>query len=176
MTKKVTQNVTNSNLEDLTDKWKKGKLPSEEYYVKDELGLTNTYKYYEGLGFAEGTPQEVFCKVPSYDEWQDIKKYNKAAREIINTQAEENKNLKEELQNQAKKETQRIKLMTRLNDVNNENHALEIENTKLKELLKQAKKILKNEGFYIISQEIDQVLVNNQIQTNTVACNKIQEK
>ena len=36
-------------------------------------------------------------------------------------------------------ETQRIKLMTKLNDVNNENHALCIENTKLKELFKQAR-------------------------------------
>lgn len=56
----------------LTEQWKQGKLPSGEYYVKDELGLTDTYKYYEGLGFSDGFPQEVLAEVPSYDEWKSI--------------------------------------------------------------------------------------------------------
>lgn len=40
------------------------------------------------------------------------------------------------------KETKRIELMTRLNDVNNENHALEIESTKLKTDCKTLAQIL----------------------------------
>ena len=59
------------------------------------------------------------------------------------------------------------------------------ENTKLKELLKGAREVLKMVDTYsgdydsingfLIVEEINQVLDNNKIQANTVACNKIQE-
>ena len=78
------------------------------------------------------------------------------------------------------------KLMLKLNDVNNEAHNLRIENTKLKELLEEYKDITATAMLYTKSDEeyakaktvrerIDQVLANNKIQANTVACNKIQE-
>ena len=59
-----------------------------------------------------------------------------------------------------KTETQRIKLMTKLNDVNNENHALEIKNTKLKELLKEWLLFEKEENphdFTIMSERMEEL-------------------
>ena len=63
---------------------------------------------------------------------------------------------------------------------------LQEENTKLKELLEEYKDITATAMLYTKSDEeyakaktvrerIDQVLADNQIQANTVACNKIQE-
>ena len=142
---KVTQNVTNSNSEDLTELWKKGKLPSGYYYVKNEFGSIFPSDYSEDYDCISDTVikdfftevseiKEVLEPVPSYNELQ-------------------------------KKETQRIKLMTKLNDVNNENHALRIENNRLKELLKDCEEYVKKDyGDYLtytqsaIYQEIKQVL------------------
>lgn len=154
---KVTQNVTNSNTKDLTEQLHQGKLPDNHHYYfqmpngKYEVG--NTFCLETLRWCKDGDKIKVLEEIPSYEKLQE-------------------------------KESQRISLMTRLNDVNNNNHALEIENTKLKELLMSARNYLKsyrdlyskdNEDVADFIKEIDQVLVNNQIQTNTVACNKIQE-
>lgn len=79
----------------LTEQWKQGKLPSGEYYVKDELGLTDTYKYYKGLGFAGGVPQEVLAEVPSYDELNTLKKFMASGINATNRINELEKLLKE---------------------------------------------------------------------------------
>lgn len=57
---------------DLTDKWKKGELPSGEYYIIDDLGLHTTDRYYPSHGFDTELPQSVLGRVPSYDEWKAL--------------------------------------------------------------------------------------------------------
>lgn len=102
----------------LTEQWKQGKLPSGEYYVKDELGLTDTYKYYKGLGFAGGVPQEVLAEVPTYDEYITAKK-------MIAQSMNENSELKETISNDI------FLIKSRDSEI-----------AKLKELLKDCREIL----------------------------------
>ncbi|MBO7735286.1 MAG: hypothetical protein J6S67_22160 [Methanobrevibacter sp.] len=74
-----------------------------------------------------------------------------------------------------------------LNEANKDLNKYYLENTKLKELLKECREhfitykrddldkgYVVYDGSYLIAK-ISQVLANNQIQANTVACNKIQE-
>lgn len=111
----------------LTEQWKNGELPSGWYYIELNEPFDKIHKdisYYSLGSFDIEVDSnyiiEVLAPVPSYEEWQASEKYNKHFEVEIK-----------------EKETQRIELMTRLNDVNNENHALEIENAKLKDLLKE---------------------------------------
>ena len=107
---------------DLTEKWKKGELPSGWYWVEGSRAegiYAYTAEYLNNM-YRPRNSEKVLAEVPSYEKWQASEKYNKHFEVEIK-----------------EKETQRIELMTRLNDVNNENHALEIENAKLKELLKE---------------------------------------
>ena len=65
----------------LTEKWKKGELPSGFYYIKRGL---NKYVYIEYIGqaFFEGNI-EVIELVPTFEEWKASEKYNKHLEEII---------------------------------------------------------------------------------------------
>lgn len=65
---------------DLTDKWKKGELPAEWYYVKfdttDNIYITFYAKSerhfnYCGIHIPEDEITEVLAPVPSYNEWKD---------------------------------------------------------------------------------------------------------
>lgn len=120
----------------LTEQWKKGKLPAGCYYIEDAGIYRTVYKserddvleYEHNVYIPEMEDCIIVAPVPSYEEWQ-------------------------------KTETQRIDLMTKLNDVNNENHALEIENAELKELLKECKDYLPEyETPMDILAKIDEVL------------------
>lgn len=79
---------------DLTDKWKKGELPSGYYYVKNEFGNIFPSDYSEDYDYISDRVikdfftevseiKDVLEKVPSYEEWQASEKYNKHLEEII---------------------------------------------------------------------------------------------
>ena len=66
---------------DLTDKWKKGELPSGYYYVKNEFGNIFPSDYSEDYDYISDTVikdfftevseiKDVLEKVPSYEEWK----------------------------------------------------------------------------------------------------------
>lgn len=65
----------NTKNEQLTEQWKKGELPSGEYYIIDDLGLHTTDKYYPSHGFGTELPQSVLGRVPSYDEWEQLQNW-----------------------------------------------------------------------------------------------------
>lgn len=96
----------------LTEQWKQGKLNNGFYYVE----INEPFK-----------PLRV----------EIVENYNGLETDIDNNYIVEILAEVPTYYEWQKTETQRIKLITKLNDVNNENHALEIENTKLKELLKE---------------------------------------
>ena len=137
----------------LTDKWKKGELPEGWYYVKDEDGQTIIAEYYaeyidretnetECVWSCCGEPEQALEKVPSYELW-------KAVHEQWQVLLEENAQLKKWCE---------------------EFNALEVakENTKLKDLLKGAREVLKMVDTYcgdydsingfLIVEKINQVL------------------
>ena len=86
---------------DLTDKWKKGELPSGYYYVKNEFGNIFPSDYSEDYDCISDTVikdfftevseiKEVVEPVPSYEEWQakleenaQLKELLKECREVI---------------------------------------------------------------------------------------------
>lgn len=134
MTKNVTQNVTNSNSEDLTELYHKGKLPKGYYYLKKPDGevmiITPSLRF-----MVDG--YSILAEVPSF----------------------------EELQNQV------FIIKSRESEI-----------VKLKELLKECQGLMNctkdwacTEATENLITKIDQVLADNKIQANTVACNKIQE-
>lgn len=63
---------------DLTEQWKKGKLPEGHYYVKD--GDNMIAEYLDGYFYNNGEPMtsfsggvdEVLEKVPSYEKWDKL--------------------------------------------------------------------------------------------------------
>lgn len=75
MTNKVIHNVTNSNSEDLTDKWKKGELPAGRYFVKYRSGRIDEWDLLGGKTI-ETKPEivEVLVPVPSYEQWKMVYK------------------------------------------------------------------------------------------------------
>ena len=83
--------------DNLTEQWNKGKLPEGDYYIKRRNGYL-PYDNIDSRGVWRNSIDEdiveVLDKVPSYEEWQGKKRYNKAARDIINTYEKENKKLK----------------------------------------------------------------------------------
>ena len=106
---------------DLTDKWKKGKLPNGWYYVEGNR-VEGIYAYtaeYLNNMYRPRNGERIIAKVPSYEELQNI---NKSVNDLMASNIkliEENKHLKERLE-----KTQELELEVRR------------ENTKLKELLK----------------------------------------
>lgn len=67
----------------LTEQWKKGELPSGEYYIIDDLGLNATDRYYPSHGFGAELPQAVLAPVPSYEEWKEYKEANDSMFDTI---------------------------------------------------------------------------------------------
>jgi len=103
----LTEQYLNGNIKDGT-----------EWYVKNRKGeIFTMYLYNDTCHYHSFKTKklEVLDEVPSYEELQNQAFILKSRESEI-----------------VKKETQRIKLMTKLNDVNNKNHALRIENDKLK--------------------------------------------
>lgn len=62
---------------DLTEKWKKGKIPEAWYYVKDihnKESLDRYFKETDNFEYLEDWEvDEVLAEVPSYEEWQELK-------------------------------------------------------------------------------------------------------
>ena len=58
---------------DLTEKWKKGELKKNKYWVKYKNGKIDTWELSEGITI-ESKPEiiEVLAPVPSYEEWQKV--------------------------------------------------------------------------------------------------------
>ena len=79
----------------LTEKWKKGELPSGEYYIIDDLGLNTTDRYYPSHGFGTELPQSVLGRVPSYEEMQSMNEAVNQAMAANIKLVEENAQLKE---------------------------------------------------------------------------------
>lgn len=135
----------------LTEKWRKGELPSGWYWVEGSRA-EGIYAYnaeYLNNMYRPRNGERIIEKVPSYDEYEALLSDQLAKNEGV--------------------------------EINTE---LEAQNTKLKELLMSARNYLKsyrdlyskdNEDIVDFIKEIDQVLADNKIQANTVACNKIQE-
>lgn len=133
----------------LTEKWKKGELPSGYYYVKNEFGNIFPSDYSEDYDYIGHTVikdfftevseiKEVLEPVPSYEKWQ--------------TNLEENKRLKHDVGNLGYKiKNQRHEIDSRLKEIE-----------KLKELLRELKMYFDKGGKYYIEKrillEINQVL------------------
>ena len=141
----------------LTDKLKKGELPdNHHYYFKlpksKEYEVGNTFCLETLRWCKDGDKIEVLSEVPSYEEGIMTKNLSERAHlEMYKARGEKVK--------------------------------LEAENAQLKELLKDCKEYFENmspdfdsHDFDEIISKINQALADNQIQANTVACNKIQEK
>ena len=60
----------------LTDKWKKGELPSGRYWVKYRSGRIDEWDLLGGKTI-ETKPEivEILVEVPSYEEWQELKEF-----------------------------------------------------------------------------------------------------
>ena len=135
----------------LTEQWKKGELKDGKYWVQLSFGgtiITAEYLEYNGVFelddhyYEDEEISKVLAPVPSYEECQKLLSDQLAKIEGEEINAELEAKIKE-------KETQRIELMMKLNDVNNENHALRVENSKLKEAVEFIKKGLQEtiEGY-----------------------------
>ena len=70
---------------DLTEQWKKGKLPEGEKYI--ELRDNRIFTaYFNGKEFREvynSDVKEVLAPVPSYEEWQAKDKENQHLKELL---------------------------------------------------------------------------------------------
>jgi hypothetical protein len=91
---------------DLTEKWKKGELPSGYYYVKNEFGNIFPSDYSENYDcisdrvikdfFTEVSEiKEVLEPVPSYDEWMEKTKSLKVLAEAYCKEKQQNAQVKE---------------------------------------------------------------------------------
>lgn len=141
------------NSDNLTEQWKKGELPEGWYYVKDEDGQIIIAEYYAYCIDKETNEAEYDWSCCSEPEQvlAEVPSYDlwKAVHEQWKVLLEENTKLKELL-----KECQDEIEYLRKHYKGNIDHLKN--NTRL-------------------DKEIAQVLADNQIQANTVACNKIQE-
>ena len=117
---------------DLTEQWKKGKLPSGwywvDYYSVDGAVMLEYIPQYNGFGYDEkNLVQAVLAEVPDYIEWQNMVncacEEHKANTELL----EENAQLKERNESLNRRD---INLCCIANGIRDENFAL-------KELLKE---------------------------------------
>ena len=143
---------------DLTEQWKKGELPSGYYYVKNEFGNIFPSDYSEDYNciadivikdfFTEVSEiKEVLGRVPSYEEYQKLLSDQLAKNEGVEINAE--------LENRMNLERELCKRVLEEND-------------KLKDLLKDARNVLKMVDTYsgdydsingfLIVERINQVL------------------
>ena len=71
----------------LTDKWKKGELPSGWYYVRLIRGEYRIDLYINGkkewIDCPDNIIDTVVCKVPSYEEWQAKLEENAQLKELL---------------------------------------------------------------------------------------------
>lgn len=149
----------------LTEKWKKGELPSGYYYVKNEFGNTFPSDYSEDYDYINDTVikgfftevseiKEILAPVPSYNEYQKLLSDQLAKNEGVEINAEleaENTKLKTENKWYSEQLNEAVK-----------------EIAKLKELLTMAKEVLKMVDTYsgdydsingfLIVEKINQVL------------------
>lgn len=72
----VAKNVANENSQDLTEKWRKGELPSGWYYVRLIRGEYRIDLYINGKNEWIDCPDNIIdtivCEVPSYEEWKAL--------------------------------------------------------------------------------------------------------
>ena len=147
------QKIGRWSMTNLTEKWKSGRLEkNKKYYTTDKLGRSYI-KTYNKKGF-KGLVHEVLAPVPSYEEWQSVCDDCNSMQETIFSQDSiycENENLLEEIEK------------------------IDEENTKLKDLLKECREVLKisiygslNEltssryGASYLLPKIDEVLNDNE--------------
>ena len=109
---------------DLTEQWKKGKLPDGWYYTKLWKGCNVIDKFIgnQFLRYDDSDIVEVFAPVPSYEEWQKLLSDQLA------------------LKSYESPEIQKILIDWRTGELDRKFNKLEAENTKLKELLEIAVK------------------------------------
>lgn len=86
----------------LTEQWKKGELPTGDYYVKPKNGQMFVYHINHSVKHIyhnhAGEIKEVIAKTPTYKEWQELNKQrNQFIRDIKDLAyiQEENQQLKE---------------------------------------------------------------------------------
>ena len=93
-------------MNDLTEKWKKGELPEGHYYIKtrSETNIDEYIQWYKDHGipseksFAYFNVTEVLDKVPSYEVWMEKTKSLKVLAEAYCKEKQQNKQLKELLE------------------------------------------------------------------------------
>lgn len=93
----------------LTERWKKGELPSGFYYIRRGLSKRIDMSYLGGA-FFEGNI-EVILPVPSYEEYQQLLSDQLAKNEgvEINAELENRINLERELYKKVLEETAKLK-------------------------------------------------------------------
>ena len=113
---------------DLTDKWKKGELPSRDddhlwlaYYIKHKDGYIHADSLWRGYW---GTAEQILAPVPSYDEWQLMQDDNKRLKHDVGNLGYKIKNQRKEIERQI------------------------AQNAQLKELLKECVEVIKNVDTY----------------------------
>ncbi len=114
---------------DLTQDWKKGELPNGWYWVKGSR-TKGIYAYtaeYLNNTYRPINEERIIAPVPTFEEWQASEKYNKHLEEVIKIYE--------------RKDKQATETSIAYNEL------LE-ENTKLKELLKECKEVIKNVDTY----------------------------
>lgn len=89
----------------LTDKWKKGELPSGWYYIEvkallplSESSIIEPAKYITSFDYPAKEIKKVLAPVPSYEELDNITKCYLCAHEKADRFEKENKRLKEQLE------------------------------------------------------------------------------
>ena len=106
-------NFLNTTSEQLTEQWRKGELPDDEYYCRTTHNSSVCKHYLSNID--NENMIEILAQVPSYEEWQ--------------AKLEENKRLKHDVGNLGYKiKNQRHEIDNRLKEIKN-----------LKELLKECK-------------------------------------
>ena len=137
--------------EQLTEQWKKGKLPSRDddhrwlaYYIKHKDGYIHADSLWRGhWGTADrNSIEQILAPVPSYEEWQASEKYNKHLEEVIKVYE--------------RKDKQATETSIAYNEL------LE-DNTKLKELLRECRPALVRFVSYDDSEENARILLMNEI-------------
>lgn len=106
-----------NKMTDLTDKWKKGKIPEAWYYVKDihnKESLDRYFKETDNFEYLEDWEvDEVLAPVPSYEEWQASENYIDYLKQCISVYESKDKQATETsiAYNELAKENEELKLL-----------------------------------------------------------------